>query len=203
MPTRDDMDRVTNSIEVLILSLDVVCLEGDRVIPASPDCGSGYFFWGDLSQTQKQAALSVAIDWEGFSEDQQWDVIKRVLDGEEPDMWMEGLDALRTPQEFKALVAEMRDEELAARVLNYGEADAAAFEQRVKDGADTVQHLEPEVPAALPITEAELTEIERSWATPQSQFQSIIRGGDYDQFLSNATEKALSRMQGDGGGHER
>ena len=70
----------------------------------------------------------------------------------------------------KALFAEIRADEYAARVRDYGEADAATYEQRVRDGAGTVTHLEP---LPKPLTDAELeqavSEIERSWQSDRSQ----------------------------------
>lgn len=82
-----------------------------------------------------------------------------------------------TPEEQKALAAEIRADEHAARVRNYGEADAATYEQRVAEGAATVQHLEPEPPpVSLADLEPVLAEIERQWQTPQERLQEILDG---------------------------
>ncbi|HWT80194.1 MAG TPA: hypothetical protein VN648_15530 [Candidatus Methylomirabilis sp.] len=45
---------------------------------------------------------------------------------------------------YKKLFAEIKADEHAARVRDYGEADAATYEQRVREGAATVRHLEPD-----------------------------------------------------------
>jgi hypothetical protein len=46
---------------------------------------------------------------------------------------------------FEELAEEIRQDQHAARVRDYGEADAATYVQRIKEGADTVRHLEPDV----------------------------------------------------------
>ncbi len=91
MPTREQMEAVTREIAILKGGLNVVRLSGDRVVEASEGQGQ-FLFWDDLDGQQRQGALSAAIDWEGFTESQMEDVINRVLDGEEPDMWMNGVE---------------------------------------------------------------------------------------------------------------
>src|SRR4051812_44306844 len=70
------------------------------------------------------------------------------------------------PTRLERLSTELREEEHAARVQAYGEADAATYEERI---AEALRYREAQsgppapVPPA-PITEAELAEIERGWA---------------------------------------
>ncbi len=47
-----------------------------------------------------------------------------------------------TAHEVKALAEEIQRDEHAARVRDYGEDDAATYEQRVREGVEPVQHLE-------------------------------------------------------------
>ena len=79
--------------------------------------------------------------------------------------------------EQKALHAEMRADEHAARAPNYGEADAATYEQRVRDGAATVRQLEPEpVPVSPADLERVVSGIEQSWSEPTDKFKAIMQG---------------------------
>lgn len=129
MPTREQIDRVTSEIEILIGGLEVVCLEGGRVIEASPGTG-GYFFWNDLTEIQRGEALATIIDWTGFTEMQRDDVIRRVLDGEEPEFWMDDVEPddekLLVGEEFKAWAAEVRQDEHLAKLRDQGVLDVQA-----------------------------------------------------------------------------
>jgi hypothetical protein len=70
-----------------------------------------------------------------------------------------------SPGEFRALAEEIRQEEYAARVRDYGEADAATYEERVRAGADSIRHLEPDPPPVDPHElERLLGDLERGWA---------------------------------------
>ena len=75
-----------------------------------------------------------------------------------------------TASEMALLAEEIRQDEHAARVRDYGEADAATYEERVKAGADSVRHLEPE---PLPIDDTELerllSELDRRWAAEKER----------------------------------
>ena len=82
----------------------------------------------------------------------------------------------------RALTAEIRSDEHAARVRDFGQADAATYDQRVRAGADTIQHLEP---APSPVSPADVERV-----------VSEIERPSYDDFLNEATERAASRMQG-------
>jgi hypothetical protein len=98
-PTKEQMDRATNEIELLIGGLEVVLLDGDCVVPAATGRGGGYLTWNDLNDGQRRDALAAVIDWEGFSEPQRADIIRRVIDEEEPDFWMDGIEMEATPLE--------------------------------------------------------------------------------------------------------
>jgi hypothetical protein len=87
------------------------------------------------------------------------------------------LEEYPSPEEAKALAAEIRADEHAARVRDYGDADAASYGQRVAEGAADVRHLEP-LPEPVPAEELDrvLPEIERQWQTPQGRLQDILDG---------------------------
>lgn len=73
-------------------------------------------------------------------------------------------ERIPSPAEFRALAAEVAADERAARARDYGEADAATYPGRVREGASSVQGLEPPPP---PTSNSELGRIldrlERSW----------------------------------------
>jgi hypothetical protein len=97
--------------------------------------------------------------------------------------------------EQKALFAELRADEHAARSRDYGEADAATSAERVKEGSKTIRHLEPE-PA--PITKSEIeravSEVEQSWAKSQDKFKAIMQGeGPVAEPPSDEPEKGHTR----------
>ena len=115
MATKEQMDRVTKEIEALQENWSFVPLDDKRVILTSHGRGTddGFYYWTELSENHRQDALSAVIDWTGFAETQRADVIKRVLDGQEPDFWMDGIDQ-DEPAKQKELIADFhaRVEEL-------------------------------------------------------------------------------------------
>jgi hypothetical protein len=131
-----------------------------------------------LSESQRPDALAVAIDWRGFTESQREGVIRRVLEGDDPDLWMDGIEeSYPSAEEIKALAAEIRADEHAARARDYGETDAATYGQRVADGAGAVRHLDPELPAvSSEDLDRVLPGIEQRWQTPQERLQNILDG---------------------------
>jgi hypothetical protein len=110
MPTKDQKDRVANEIDLFLGGLEVVRLEGDRVIPATASREGEYLFWNDLSETQQRDALAIVVDWEGFTKIQKDSVIQRVIDGEDNAFWMEGLDAAKSHQQeqFREILSGVR-----------------------------------------------------------------------------------------------
>lgn len=178
MPTSEQMDRVTSALGILTAGLYVVSFAEGRVIQASPGQEGGYYFWDDLSESQKPDALKVAIDWTGFTESQRDGVISRVLEGDEPEFWMDGIEGGHPSlEEMDGLAAEIRADEHAARVRDYGEADAATYEQRVAEGAAIVRHLEsPPEPVPAEELERTLSEIEQQWVKPDERFKNILEG---------------------------
>jgi hypothetical protein len=95
MPTKEQMNRVANEIEILTGGLEVVRAEEKHAIPASD--GRTVLFWADLVGDHRRDALGTAINWEGFSEVQKDSVMQRVLDGECADFWMDDVKADNAP----------------------------------------------------------------------------------------------------------
>jgi len=70
----------------------------------------------------------------------------------------------------KDLHAEWAADQAAARARDFGQADAATYEQRVREGAATVRHLEPEPPKPDASELARILDrIERSWPRRDAQ----------------------------------
>lgn len=123
--------------------------------------------------------LNGYVKWDGFDPEQKEKVFEAVIDGKQSREWLDGIksdDRFRTedfvhetitPERQQALAAEIRQDEYAARVRDYGPEDAATYEQRVQDGADSVHHLELETKA---INRGEIervvNEMESGWPTP-------------------------------------
>lgn len=85
-----------------------------------------------------------------------------------------------SPAELGALHAEWEADQAAARARDYGEADAATFAGRVREGAATVGHLEPEPPKSESSgLRRILDRIERSW--PRSDEPGREKGRDADR----------------------
>jgi hypothetical protein len=126
--------------------------------------------WEELSAERKieylsQHAASHDVPFDRFTE-----AARRTL-GMEPGQEFTADDdhPLPSPRELKALAEEIRQEEFAARVRDYGEADAATYGARM---AEAYRHRAEALglagsPARSPITDAELErlvgELERGW----------------------------------------
>src|SRR5262245_57841201 len=111
MPTEDQLESVVHEIERL-----------QSVGPEKP-------LWDSMSYPERFVALQ-EIEWAGFSEKQEMEVIARVMMNEPPEQWMIGIDTRDddpkpSTDELKALAEEIHQDEYAARVRDYGEADAA------------------------------------------------------------------------------
>lgn len=93
-------------------------------------------------------------------------------------------ERMPSPEEMKALAAEIRTDEQAARARDYGEADAATYGQRVAEGAAMMQHVEPvSIATSAAAVERAVTQIEQQHSP------------SYDSFLKAATDQAMSRTQ--------
>jgi hypothetical protein len=156
MPTREQIESVVAEIERL------------------QSGGSGNKPWAALTHGEKYVALA-EIEWPGFTRKEELGAIARILADEPPEVWMEGIgsrddDPLPSPGELRSLAEEIRQDEHAARVRYYGEADAATYDARM---AEAYRHRSEALglagaPERPMVTDAELErlvgELERSWA---------------------------------------
>jgi hypothetical protein len=156
MPTREQIESVIAEIERLQFEQP-----GDEP-------------WAAHSHGEKYVALA-EIEWAGFTRREEMVVIGRILADQPPELWMEGIDRhdddrLPSPDELRALAEEIRRDEFAARVRDYGEADAATYDARM---AEAYRHRALALglagsAARPPIADAELErlldELERGWA---------------------------------------
>ena len=90
MPTRQQMNAVTQKIEWL-KSMSYIIEEGQLV--SGPVSDAFQPEWEDLSREQQETVLREDVNWTGFTEAQEADVIRRVQGGEEADFWMDGVKA--------------------------------------------------------------------------------------------------------------
>lgn len=112
MPSRQQVERVIGEIKELSEEYAFERIDEERVALAPYGRGTedGFFFWGELTQAQMRDALANGIDWEGFTKAQEQDVIRRVIDGQAPEFWMDGID-MHVPRD-KRPAESMSHEEL-------------------------------------------------------------------------------------------
>jgi hypothetical protein len=55
-------------------------------------------WWEDLSRDEQQAVLREDVDWSGFTEADEDNVINRVIDAQEPEFWMDGVEVASDPK---------------------------------------------------------------------------------------------------------
>ncbi len=190
MPSKDQMERVIQKIEWL-KSMSYFQEEG-RVPETASDTTLPW--WEDLSRSEQEAVLSADVSWEGFTEAEEQDVIRRVTEGEDSEFWMDGIgaddDRLPTPDaavavNAKALAAEIRADEQAARTRDYGEADAATYPERVAEGSRMpVTDYWPEFERLMhDIAVPRRFEDQGSQQTPKSEYERMLeesaRQGSY------------------------
>jgi hypothetical protein len=171
--------------------------------------------WAEVPEGGKLAILQDAVDWSGVSNrDRAHILLSEVDPGRISDKQRNTLidmavagdprgaavldDGERpmSPAELKALYAEIRADEHAARVRDYGAADAATYDDRMAEAyrfrEQALGPAPPEPPRITPEeVEQAVRDVERKLSDP------------YDRFLKAATERAMSRMQGKGRDHER
>jgi hypothetical protein len=95
MPSRQQMAAVVTRIEWL-RSMSYI-IDGGRV--SGPVSDAFQPWWDDLDRAQQQTVLDEDVDWEGFTETEKLDVERRVLAGEDPEFWMDGVAPEVTPLE--------------------------------------------------------------------------------------------------------
>ncbi|QEH36601.1 hypothetical protein OJF2_51850 [Aquisphaera giovannonii] len=134
--------------------------------------------WKDMPEPSKLALLQDQVDWSGVSNRDRATILLGQIDvGKITDVQRNRLIDAATREEpvagekplsaaqVKALGAEIRADEHAARVRDFGEADAATYDARMAE-ANRLRSEEhgPVQPPSPPITEAELQGVERGWS---------------------------------------
>jgi hypothetical protein len=99
------------------------------------------------------------------------------------------------PEELKSLPVEIRRDEQAARTRDYGPEDAATYPSRVREGADSVRHLDPVIPMPdAAELERTVEVVERGWSTfptpPDISRHMQERGVRYEDHPDAFTEAA-------------
>jgi hypothetical protein len=78
--------------------------------------------FADLPSRAKAELLVTCVDWEGFTVDQRHDVSRRVIDGEGPPFWMDGVQVLldaRSENPKGQTIGEFAEEERQGRVEDW------------------------------------------------------------------------------------
>jgi hypothetical protein len=91
MPTREQMEAVVREIDLWLAGLAVLPIQDKHGLPAAE--GRRFLFWDEMTEDYRRHALASEIDWKGFTEGQKDNVIRRVLDGQVAESWMDGITA--------------------------------------------------------------------------------------------------------------
>ncbi len=144
--------------------------------------------WKDMPERAKLAILQDSVDWTGITNrDQAHILLGQVDPGKIADAQRNRLidaatrgtsgieddDRPMTPGEWKAWRDDVMAEDRAVRVMKYGESETAKMEEEARQRAAQEQ---PSPPRTVPtVTEAELSEMERSFLQPNGQQDRPIR----------------------------
>lgn len=194
-PTRDQIEATIERIKELS---GITYMEGEEYDAGDqhpPRPGLEPIPFHALTSGDRVELLAMLIDWEGFTDAQRGTVIRRVIEGQAPESWMEGI---APPGETRALAEEIRQDEHAARVRDYGEADAATYDARMAEAyryrADALGAAG--APERTPVADAEVerivSELERGWAGGRS----ITDGPRYDPTAAAQRSKPMDKDRG-------
>jgi hypothetical protein len=129
------MKRVTGEIKALSEQYSFKRIDEDHVAltPYRRGADDGFFFWGELTQAHMRNALARGIDWEGFAEAQEQDVVRRVIDGQGPGSWMDGVEA-DVPRDERSADSMPREglggeEREDLRIGSYRRAPVGSFDE--------------------------------------------------------------------------
>jgi hypothetical protein len=125
MPTREQMEAVVRDIEIWQGGLNVLPIEDKHGVPAAE--GRKLLFWAEMTEHYRRHALASEIDWEGFTESEKDNVIRRVLDGQPAESSMDGITA--SLAETDPSIAQGANRQPAAPGNDY----ARAFDRVVAD----------------------------------------------------------------------
>lgn len=100
MPTPQEIETVSQRIEWL---QSMSYLIEDGKLASGPVSDAVAPWWDSLSREQQDTVLREDVNWTGFTEAQENSVIERVLDGQEPEFWMDGI----APHAATAEIASM------------------------------------------------------------------------------------------------
>lgn len=95
MPNREQMAAVVERIEWLQSMSYLI----DGGVVSGPVSDAAQPWWEDLDRDQQQTVLDEDVDWAGFTEAEKLDIERRVLAGEDPEFWMDGVKPEVTPLE--------------------------------------------------------------------------------------------------------
>ena len=112
MPTRKQMDAVTNLIESL--KEESFRVSGEFLRPVGRNSSESGTRWSGMDFEDRREAVYVNVDCSGFTLEQQMEVTDRVADGDPVELWLEGIQASDQRQHDQALRAEFAEERRVA-----------------------------------------------------------------------------------------
>lgn len=184
MPTTKEIEDAQQRIHDLLDARYVERENGVDRIASGMEAPENAVGFADLGEGDRLTLLAFDHPWSGFSTDQAFDVMDRVMEGHASEQWMDGIVA----SDHQALMEEVRSDEHAARVRDFGEEDAAGYADRmVQAFAVQADALGPEKPPSPPITQDELDEIELGWPSIEQLVSEATR------YHGHAREEDLER----------
>lgn len=180
MPSEADIQRVIEGIRTLTEDYSFYRIDADRVSLASHGRGTedGYFYWAELEEVHRRYALNHGVDWQGFTDSEQSGVIGRAVFDQGPTSWFAEIHSHAEPPSHEDNV----------RLDNLDLADK-----------ENERHLD-DVAAGYGLSREQMEDYYERWGNgedPEAHSET------YDDFLNEAIERALSRMEGKGRDHER
>jgi hypothetical protein len=162
--------------------------------------------WAELPPHMKENAMTFQLNWEGFTPEQEFEVIENVIYDRPPFEWVDGIEPA---DPAPSLSAEFQGDELAARSRDHGPEDASTHEARLKAGVDSVRHLELNLPEpARDDLDRAVGDIERGWTEAASAEigrmladiaqPPVFEPSDYAKAKEQAAEVAESRQVDNG-----
>jgi hypothetical protein len=143
MPTKAQIESVAVRIESL-KSMNFNIEDGD--IP-EPSSDISLPSWGSLSQAQRKTVLDMDVNWIGFTEAQEDDIIRSVIDDDAPELWMDGIepddywerldDTFRFEGETPAAIFAEVMEDFALRRMPEDPSNVKPYDQQLQDAIDS------------------------------------------------------------------
>lgn len=136
MPTRSDIDAVQDKLERLIVAR---YLSDD--VPAGPSDAAEAVPWADLAADKRTFLLISKVTWPGYDVQQIVEVANRVLLGESPQHWMDGIVASDQAEANFAALREQQEEKFFQFNGRLPTNEDLDYDRQLHEAAERGRHL--------------------------------------------------------------